>query len=151
MVDVKGSIEVICGCMFCGKTEELIRRLVRARFAKLRVQAFKSAIDDRYNEDDVIQTHQGGKFPCARVIVAGLDQDYLGKPFGPMPYLMSRADRLTKLDAICVVCGDRATKSFLRTKRVGSFGEEPGGFIVGEKDVYEARCRACWNDGINET
>jgi len=170
----KCGLVVSCGPMFCGKSEELIRRLRRAVIAKLKVVAFKHSADDRYSADDKIVTHQKQTFPSIRVnaisqmeqhitedtnvigidevqffdtkivsavemwanqgiqvIVAGLDQDYRGKPFGPMPFLLARADKILKLNAVCMVCGEKATKTL----------------IIGSTEKYEARCRACWNKG----
>jgi len=177
-----GSIEVICGSMFCGKTEELIRRLRRAEIAKQKVQVFKPAIDHRYQAEQ-IASHAGMAFDavpvdCARdildkldktatvigideaqflddevvqivaslaeagirVIVAGLDQDFRGQPFGMMPVLMAAAERVDKLQAICMVCGEPAS----RTQRL--VNGSPARFddpvvIVGAAEMYEARCR----------
>ena len=172
-----GWIEVICGCMFSGKTEELIRRLRRAQIAKQEVAVFKPKIDVRYSPDNitshseqslvaqvvedaseilnkagnaqVIGIDEGQFFKqnlievCnqladsgKRVIVAGLDQDYTGKPFEPMPQLLAIAEYITKTLAICVVCGNPADK----TQRIVSQRER---VIVGAKDIYEARCRKC--------
>ncbi len=171
-----GWIEVVCGCMFSGKTEELIRRMKRAQIARQKVQIFKPAIDTRYGED-CVATHDATKLsstPVAnvemildhlddstrvvgideaqffgeevveiasrlanrgiRVVVAGLDMDYRGKPFGPMPKLLCIAEQVTKLSAICVVCGSPAT----RTQRVSQNEEQ---VLVGATDHYEARCR----------
>lgn len=180
----RGWIEVICGSMFSGKTEELIRRLKRARIANLKVEIFKPAIDTRYheqqivshdenailstpidnsqtilllaNEVDVIGIDEAQFFDdqlpevCdqlaasgARVIVAGLDMDYTGKPFGQIPFLLSKADYITKLHAICVNCGNIASYSF--RKSVGG-----GQVLLGEKDVYEPRCRQCFREGEKE-
>jgi len=177
-----GSVEVICGSMFCGKTEELIRRLRRARIAKQKVQVFKPAIDNRYTEEKVT-SHSGldvDANPVAsageilekldanttvvgidevqffdpgivdvvmnlanqgiRVIVTGLDMDFRGEPFGCMPQLMARAERVDKLHAICMVCGELAS----RTQRL--VDGEPAHFndpvvVVGAQELYEARCR----------
>ncbi|MFN7313416.1 MAG: thymidine kinase [Bacteroidota bacterium] len=178
----KGWIEVICGCMFSGKTEELIRRVNRARIANLKVEIFKPAIDVRYHETEVVSHNSNSvnSVPVAsslnillmqqdadvigideaqffdeeiiyvceqlaqrgvRVIVAGLDMDYLGKPFGPMPALMSIAEYVTKVNAICMVCGDLATHSFRKTS-------DNNQVMLGEKDTYEARCRYCFNEGM---
>ena len=180
----QGHLEVICGCMFSGKTEELIRRLKRATSAKQRVQVFKHAFDDRYDEL-AIASHSGLKLPTVtagrtdelvravepgtavigideiqffpedivfaveevlkrgvRVIAAGLDLDFRGEPFGPMPQLMAIAERVDKLHAICVVCGDLAT----RNQRLidGSPAPAEGPTIqVGGAETYEARCRKC--------
>lgn len=174
----KGWIEVVCGSMFSGKTEELIRRLKRAQIANLRVEIFKPALDNRYDARDIV-SHDGIKIasrPVAkssdilnmvnnidvigideaqffdegivdivnelalkgsRVIVAGLDMDFNRKGFGPMPELLAISDFTTKLHAICVVCGDSANYSY-RT----SASEEK--IVLGEKDVYEPRCRSCY-------
>ncbi len=174
----RGWVEVICGCMFSGKTEELIRRLRRAQIAKQSVVVFKPAIDDRYNSADIVShsmmaipsipvedsrqiaelagDHQvigideaqfirgdlvrtvreladGGK----RVIVAGLDTDYRGVPFEPVPELMCEAETVTKLVAVCHRCGAPAH----RTQRIGGGSER---ILVGGDHFYEARCRECW-------
>jgi len=177
-----GSIEVICGSMFCGKTEELIRRLRRAVIAKQKVQVFKPTIDDRYQKQQVT-SHAGMVFdaipiqksnellnhlneetsvvgideaqffdseivPIAqdladkgkRVIITGLDLDFRGEPFGSMPMLMAKAEKVDKLQAICMVCGEPAC----RTQRL--VNGEPARFddpvvIVGAAELYEARCR----------
>jgi thymidine kinase len=172
-----GWIEVICGSMFSGKTEELIRRLKRAKIANLRVEIFKPAIDIRYDENkvvshdanaiqstpidnsqtillmaqevDVVGIDEAQFFDAEignvcemlalrgiRVIVAGLDMDYLGNPFGQMPNLLAKADYITKLHAICVKCGNIANISYRKTEQVGQV-------LVGEKDIYEPRCRKC--------
>ena len=174
-----GSIEVICGSMFSGKTEELIRRLRRAKFANLRVEIFKPCIDTRYSEDQVVshdstsilstpvdssgsilllsgdvdvvgideaQFFDDGIIDVCkhlasqgiRVIVAGLDMDYLGKPFGPMPALMAVAEFVDKVHAICVKCGDPALHSH-RLSQSDKLVE------LGEKDIYEPLCRHCFN------
>lgn len=180
----RGRIELICGSMFSGKTEELIRRLRRAVIAKQRVQVFKPALDDRYHLEKVI-SHNGLDFearPVAsageigdelaedttvvaidevqffepeivdlcesladegrRVICAGLDTDFRGMPFGPIPDLMARAEEVDKLHAICVVCGEEAS----RTQRL--IDGRPAALndpvvLVGASEVYEARCRRC--------
>lgn len=180
----RGHIELICGSMFSGKTEELIRRLRRAVIARQHVQVFKPAIDDRYHVQRVT-SHNGLGFdaqPVAlardirseldptttvvaidevqffdeeiidlcesladqglRVICAGLDSDFRGVPFGPMPHLMARAEHIDKLHAICVVCGREAS----RTQRL--IDGRPAAFddpvvLVGAAEVYEARCRQC--------
>lgn len=177
-----GSIEVICGSMFCGKTEELIRRLRRATIARQKVQVFKPAIDNRYTVEKV-KSHSGSEFAAipvqvvaqimdhlihdttvvgldeaqffddgivelvkelaergVRVIVAGLDMDFRGEPFGSMPILLSLAEKVDKLHAICMVCGEDAT----RTQRL--VNGQPAHFndpvvIVGAAEMYEARCR----------
>lgn len=179
-----GCIEVICGSMFSGKTEELIRRLRRAQFANLRVEIFKPQIDTRYAAEEVVShdanairstpvsnaasilLYSGdvdvvGIDECQffdsnivdvcqqladsgiRVIVAGLDMDYRGKPFGPMPTLMAIAEYVTKVHAICVKCGDLAHHSHRLTK-------EDKLVVLGEKDRYEPLCRHCFNQ-INTT
>ncbi len=175
----KGRIEIICGSMFSGKTEELIRRLKRAKIAKQRVEIFKPAIDVRYSEEDVVSHDstsvastpvessasillfsseadvvgideaqffdKGLTDVCSqlanngiRVIVAGLDMDYKGVPFGPIPALCAIADEVTKVHAICVKCGQLAYISHRiipNEKRV----------LLGEKDEYEPLCRECYN------
>jgi thymidine kinase len=177
----RGWIEVICGSMFSGKTEELIRRLKRAKIANLKVEIFKPAIDIRYDEINVV-SHDSNYIPSTpidnsqtillmagdvdivgideaqffddeiihvcetlalqgiRVIVAGLDMDYLGRPFGQMPRLLAIADFITKLHAICVRCGNLANISYRKTNAEGQV-------LVGEKDIYEPRCRTCYNEG----
>lgn len=173
----KGWIEVICGSMFSGKTEELIRRLKRVKIANLKAEIFKPAIDIRYDqvkivshdtnfihstpvdnahsillmaqEVDVVGIDEAQFFDeeiayvCEqlalkgiRVIVAGLDMDYLGKPFGQMPNLLAVADYITKLHAICVCCGNIANISYRKTADAGQV-------LLGEKDIYEPRCREC--------
>ena len=173
-----GSVEVICGSMFSGKTEELIRRLKRATFAKQKVEIFKPCIDVRYSEDQVV-SHDSNSIPSTpidspakmlelsndievvgideaqffdrgivdvcrqlansgiRVIVAGLDMDYLGKPFGPMPELMATAEYVTKVHAICVRCGNLAHHSHRLTA-------DNALVMLGEKDTYEPICRHCF-------
>jgi thymidine kinase len=179
---IHGSVEVICGSMFSGKTDELIRRLRRATIARQRVQVFKPAIDVRYAVEkvtshagtdyaaipvekaadirerldeeatviaiDEAQFFDNGIIPVVeelaarrvRVIVAGLDTDFRGEPFGPMPELMARAERVDKIQAICMVCGEPAC----RTQRL--VNGKPARFddpvvIVGAAEMYEARCR----------
>lgn len=183
--DRRGWIEVICGSMFSGKTEELIRRLKRAKIANLKVEIFKPAIDVRYDEVKIV-SHDENKIPSTpvdnsqkilllaqdvdvvgideaqffdseiaevcdelalrgiRVIVAGLDMDYLGQPFGQMPFLMSKADFVTKLHAICMRCGNIANYSYRKIPNDDQV-------LLGEKDVYEPRCRICYNEGKNES
>lgn len=179
-----GCIEVICGSMFSGKTEELIRRLKRAQFAKQKIEIFKPTVDKRYSDLDVV-SHDSTTIPCTpiktparmlnigqdvqvvgideaqffdesiievcqtlanrgiRVIVAGLDTDYLGKPFGPMPGLMAIAEDVQKVHAICVRCGNLANHSHrLSTSRKL--------VVLGEKDVYEPLCRKCYNEAVAE-
>lgn len=174
-----GWIEVITGCMFSGKTEELIRRIRRAQYARLPVVVFKPTIDDRYSQDSVgshsgqrlrsFQVHKSEEIPplvgdaavvgideaqffdpglvrvCEdlanqgrRVIVAGLDMDYLGRPFEPMPQLLAVSEYIHKQLAICVVCGNPADRS----QRIVR-GETR--VLVGETDAYEARCRLHWD------
>ncbi|GAB3546446.1 thymidine kinase [Spirosoma fluminis] len=176
-----GWIEVICGSMFSGKTEELIRRLNRARIAKLNVRIFKPALDTRYHEANIVShsavtiqsipvqtasqiTALAGNCDVVgideaqffdkdivtvcdalanqgqRVIIAGLDMDFSGRPFGCMPQLMSIAEYVTKVHAICVVCGDIAQYSY----RLVPSQER---VLLGETDSYEARCRRCFNLG----
>jgi thymidine kinase len=172
-----GWIEVIAGCMFSGKTEELIRRLRRAQIAKQTVKIFKPRIDIRYSESDIV-SHSEQSLPSIlisdineiielakdaqvvgideaqffsndivdicnrlanqgkRVIVAGLDQDYKGIPFEPMPQLLAIAEYITKTLAICVNCGNPADK----TQRKTTSSER---VVVGAADIYEARCRKC--------
>jgi len=174
----KGWIEVVCGSMFSGKTEELIRRLKRAKIAKQRVEIFKPAIDKRYDESNVV-SHDANSIMSTpvenassilllasevdvvgvdeaqfldmeivdvcnklankgvRVIVAGLDMDYLGKPFGPMPALMSIAEYVTKVHAVCVKCGNLANHSHRITA-------DSNLVLLGEKDSYEPLCRDCF-------
>ena len=177
-----GSIEVICGSMFSGKTEELIRRMKRAQFAKQTVEIFKPCIDVRYSEDKVVShdSHSIHSTPISspsqmlelsndvevvgideaqffdnslievvqtlanrgiRVIIAGLDTDFLGKPFGPMPALMAVAEDIQKVHAICVKCGSPANHSHRLSK-----SEEL--VLLGEKDEYEPLCRHCYNAAI---
>jgi len=177
-----GSVEVICGSMFSGKTDELIRRLVRATIAKQKVQVFKPAIDVRYAVEKVT-SHAGANFDAIpvekaadirtkldadttvvaideaqfmdaevvsiareladkgiRVLVAGLDQDFRGEPFGPMPALMSHAERVDKLHAICMVCGDEASRTQRLVNGKPARYDDPV-VIVGASELYEARCR----------
>lgn len=175
----KGWIEVVCGSMFSGKTEELIRRLKRAQIANLKVEIFKPTIDTRYDVTDVV-SHNDNRIPSTpvensqqilllaqevdvvgideaqffdkempqvaevlagrgiRVIVAGLDMDFLGRPFGPMPDVLAMADFITKLHAICVSCGDIANYSYRKTVSDATV-------LLGETDVYEPRCRTCYH------
>lgn len=176
----RGWIEVICGSMFSGKTEELIRRLKRARIANLRVEIFKPAIDVRYDEQNIVSHDENAiqstpidnsqtilllasdvdvvgideaqffddQLPevCdqlalrgIRVIVAGLDMDYKGKPFGQMPFLLAKADYITKLHAICVKCGNIANYSYRTVLKDGQV-------LLGEKESYEPRCRTCYHE-----
>lgn len=176
----RGWIEVVCGSMFSGKTEELIRRLKRAKIAHLKVEIFKPAVDKRYDElqvvshdantiqstpiensqtillmatgVDVVGIDEAQFFDAeilhvcetlaargTRVIVAGLDMDFTGKPFGPMPGLLAIADYITKLHAICVKCGNIASMSYRKSTQQSQL-------LLGEKDLYEPRCRKCYNE-----
>ncbi len=180
-----GWIEVVCGSMFSGKTEELIRRLRRAQIAKLKVQVFKPIIDSRYSADH-IASHSSQKLLAKavrsaqeildsvekdaqvvgideaqffnqdlvdvcqklanrglRVIVAGLDQDYRGVPFEPIPQLLAIAEYITKNNAICVVCGNPASRS----QRIIPEGDR---VVVGAQEAYEARCRICFDPQLPE-
>ena len=174
----KGWIEVVCGSMFSGKTEELIRRLKRAEFAKLKVEIFKPSVDTRYDENDVV-SHQGTSIRSTpvptsenilllandvdvigideaqffdeqlpmvceklansgiRVIVAGLDMDFAGNPFGPIPALLAKAEYVTKVHAICMNCGDLAQFSHRKIS-------EDKLVLLGEVDEYEPLCRKCY-------
>ena len=176
-----GWIEVVCGSMFSGKTEELIRRLKRARIANQVVKIYKPMIDTRYDEEKVV-SHDSNSVestPVAkaseilkvgdnvnvvgideaqffdaelpdvcqalalrgiRVILSGLDMDYMGKPFGPMPALLSMAEYITKLHAICSHCGNLATHSYRLVPAEDKV-------LLGEKESYEARCRTCYAMG----
>ncbi len=179
-----GWVEVICGSMFSGKTEELIRRIKRAEIAKIKLQIFKPILDTRYSVDHVtshssLKAHarpiqhpeeilglledntrfvaidEAQFFPESiidlshrlanrglRVIIAGLDLDYRGMPFGPMPALMATAEYVTKMSAICMVCGNTAS----RTQRLHAKpqGDSKAQVLVGAEEVYEARCRRCF-------
>ena len=173
----RGWIEVICGSMFSGKTEELIRRLKRVKIANLKAEIFKPAIDMRYDEikivshdtnfiqstpvessqnilllaqgadvvgideaqffdEEIVNVCEQLAMRGIRVIVAGLDMDYTGKPFGQMPNLLAIADYITKLHAICVKCGNIANISYRKSS-------EGGQILIGEKEEYEPRCRNC--------
>lgn len=176
----RGWIEVVCGSMFSGKTEELIRRLKRAKIANLKVEIFKPALDTRYDANDVV-SHDANTITSTpidnsqtillmtqgvdvvgideaqffdeeiihvcetlalkgiRVIVAGLDMDYQGKPFGQMPKLLAIADFITKLHAICMKCGNIANISYRKTAAEGQV-------LLGEKETYEPRCRKCFHE-----
>ena len=175
----RGWIEVICGSMFSGKTEELIRRMRRAQFAKQKVEIFKPAIDIRYHEEDVVSHNDTSihstPVPSSaniillandvevvgideaqffdeelvnvcnqlanngvRVIVAGLDMDYTGKPFGPIPALLATAEYVTKVHAICMQCGNLAQFSHRKTSDTALV-------VLGETDSYEPLCRACFD------
>ena len=177
-----GSIEVICGSMFSGKTEELIRRMKRAQYAKQKVEIYKPCIDVRYSEDLVV-SHDSHSIPSTpidspasmlllssdvevvgideaqffddtivevvqtlanrgvRVIIAGLDTDFMGKPFGPMPALMAVAEEIQKVHAICVKCGSPANHSH----RLSASDDL---VVLGEKDIYEPLCRHCYNAAV---
>src|ERR687892_405929 len=151
-----GWLEVICGPMFSGKSEELIRRLRRAEIAGLRVLIVKPRIDDRYDVAHVV-SHAGAKMRAVavenaadalgkRVVVAGLDRDFRGEPFGPMPVLLCLAEFVDKLNAVCHACGGTAT----RTQRLVDGYPAPfdGATIqIGALDSYEARCAACYRSG----
>ena len=183
MKHTNGSIEVVCGSMFSGKTDELIRRLIRATIAKQKVQVFKPAIDIRYAVEKVT-SHAGSNYDAIpvekaaeirdkldqdttvvgideaqffdpevvqvaeelaargiRVIAAGLDTDFRGEPFGPMPVLMSMAEYVDKLHAICMVCGDDASRTQRLVNGSPAQYNDPV-VIVGASEMYEARCRA---------
>ncbi len=174
-----GWIEVVCGSMFSGKTEELIRRLKRAKIAHQQVGIFKPLLDNRYHQNNIVSHNETTISASAvanaksmleladtfgvigideaqffdedilhvveklanmgkRVIVAGLDMDYAGKPFGPMPKLLSIANFVTKLHAVCMQCGGAASYSF----RISNNTDQ---VVIGEKDHYEARCRSCFH------
>lgn len=180
----RGTIEVITGSMFSGKTEELIRRLRRAQFAGLKVEIFKPSLDNRYSEtrvvshDDksivstpvdnpsailllaedvnVIGIDEAQFFDSSivevcnrladngiRLVIAGLDMDFLGNPFGPMPALLSIAEFVTKVHAICMRCGNLAQYSFRKS-------EEEQVVVLGEKDKYEPLCRNCYNKALKK-
>lgn len=177
-----GFIEIICGSMFSGKTEELVRRLKRAQIARQKVQVFKPVIDNRYSaehvqshdanrilsrpvqsareildlvedntrvvgideaqffDENVVEVAQKLAYRGIRVIVAGLDMDFRGLPFGPMPRLLAVSESVTKLSAVCMVCGAPASRS----QRIAApAGAEDNNVVVGAKDMYEARCRFC--------
>src|SRR6185503_5835445 len=133
----RGWIEVICGSMFSGKTEELIRRLKRVKIANLKVEIFKPAIDIRY--DELPNVCDQLAYHGIRVIVAGLDMDFTGKPFGQMPFLLAKADYVTKLHAICVRCGNIANYSYRKIPNEDQV-------MLGATDAYEPRCRICYNE-----
>jgi len=180
----RGSIEIITGSMFSGKTEELIRRLRRAQFAGLKVEIFKPSLDKRYSETrvvshdeksiistpvdnpsailllagdvDVVGIDEAQFFDNSivdvcnrladdgiRILVAGLDMDFMGKPFGPMPGLLSIAEYVTKVHAICMRCGNLATYSYRKSNE----GQQ---VLLGEKDLYEPLCRSCFNNALKK-
>lgn len=184
-VEKRGSVEVITGSMFSGKTEELIRRLRRAIFAGLKVEIFKPAIDVRYSGERVVSHDEKSIVSTAvdnatsilllisdvdvvgideaqffdnslvdvcnalanngvRVIVAGLDMDFMGNPFGPIPALLSTAEFVTKVHAICMNCGSLGQYSFRKS-------DEAGVVLLGEKDKYEPLCRNCYNKALKRT
>jgi thymidine kinase len=177
-----GWVEVICGSMFSGKSEELIRRVRRAQFAKQQIMVFKPKLDNRYSEESVV-SHNGHSvlakpvetsreieqyveenvdvvaidevqffdeeiIPVVqnlannghRVILAGLDQDFRGEPFGPMPYLMAIAEQVTKLQAVCTVCGSPASRTQRLINGKPAFYDDPV-ILVGASEAYEPRCR----------
>jgi len=179
----RGSIEVITGSMFSGKTEELIRRLRRAQLAGLKVEIYKPAVDKRFSENRIV-SHDDKSFRSVpvesassimllagnadvvgideaqffdnsvidvcnrladngkRIIAAGLDMDFKGNPFGPMPGLLAIAEYITKLHAICMRCGNLAHYSFRKS-------DDPHVVLLGEKDLYEPLCRTCFNKVIS--
>ena len=140
----RGRIEVICGSMFSGKTEELIRRLKRATFAKQQVEIFKPTVDTRYSEEEgLIQVCNKLANNGIRVIIAGLDMDFKGLPFGPMPALCAIADEVTKVHAVCVKCGDLA---YISHRTVP--GEKQ--VLLGEKQEYEPLCRCCYQKALKD-
>ena len=184
LADKRGSIEVITGSMFSGKTEELIRRLRRASFAGLKVEIFKPSLDKRYSETrvvshddksiistpvdnasaillfvgdvDVVGIDEAQFFDASivevcnkladdgiRIVVAGLDMDFMGKPFGPMPALLAIAEYVTKVHAICMRCGNLAQYSFRKS-------EEEQVVLLGEKNLYEPLCRKCYNKALSK-
>ena len=134
----RGWIEVIVGSMFSGKTEELIRRLTRARIAKQSVEIFKPEIDKRYDDVNVV-SHNENSIRSIPIIVAGLDMDFQGKPFGPIPAIMATAEYVTKVHAICMRCGDLAHYSHRTT-------DSEKLVLLGEMDNYEPLCRKCYTD-----
>jgi thymidine kinase len=177
--ELGGSIEVVCGSMFSGKTEELIRRLNRAKIARLKVEIFSPKADTRYAEDALV-SHNSNSIPSTpvenassilllgsdvhvigideaqffddelpdvcnvlankgiRVIVAGLDMDFKGRPFGPMPQIMAMAESVTKLHAVCMRCGNPAVYSYRLVNNDSKV-------LLGEKESYEPRCRICYH------
>jgi thymidine kinase len=177
-----GSIEIICGAMFSGKTEELLRRIRRAQLAKQKVEIFKPAVDNRYDEANIVShdARSVSSTPVSsaarilllvqdadvvgideaqffdkglagvcdelanqgiRVIVAGLDMDFRGKPFGPIPDLMAAAEYVTKVHAICLRCGNLAQYSYRKAA-------DEKLVLLGEKDAYEPLCRVCYNEAL---
>jgi len=185
MIHRTGRVEVICGSMFCGKTEELLRRVRRAIIAKQNVQAFKHSLDDRYNGVQRVTSHDGQNYGAQhvgsaseilplilpettvvaidevqffdeaivdvvneladrdlRVIVAGLDMDFRGEAFGALPKLLCRAEDVTKLHAICVICGEDASRTQRLVNGKPARYDDPI-ILVGAQESYEARCRTC--------
>ena len=181
----KGSIEVITGSMFSGKTEELIRRLRRAQFAGQKVEIFKPSLDKRYSETrvvshddksiistpvdnasailllagdvDVVGMDEAQFFDDSiievcnvladngvRIVIAGLDMDFMGKPFGPIPALLAVAEYVTKVHAICMRCGNLAQYSFRKS-------EDSQVVLLGEKNLYEPLCRNCYNEALKKS
>lgn len=181
----RGTIEVITGSMFSGKTEELIRRLRRAQFAGLKVEIFKPSLDNRYSENrvvshdeksivstpvdnssaillmtgdvDVVGIDEAQFFDKSiidvcnnlanngvRVVIAGLDMDFMGNPFGPVPALLSISEYITKVHAICMRCGSLAQYSFRKS-------DEAQVVLLGEKDKYEPLCRECYNKELKKS
>jgi thymidine kinase len=181
----RGSIEVITGSMFSGKTEELIRRLRRAQYAGLRVEIFKPSLDKRYSENRVVShddksiistpvDHASAILLLSgnvnvvgideaqffdnsivevcnkladngiRVVVAGLDMDFMGNPFGPIPALLAIAEYVTKVHAICMRCGNLAQYSFRKS-------DEDQVVVLGETDKYEPLCRSCYNQAMRKS
>jgi len=181
----RGSIEVITGSMFSGKTEELIRRLRRAQYAGLRVEIFKPSLDKRYSENRVVShddksiistpvDHASAILLLSgnvnvvgideaqffdnsivevcnkladngiRVVVAGLDMDFMGNPFGPIPALLAVAEYVTKVHAICMRCGNLAQYSFRKS-------DEDQVVVLGETDKYEPLCRSCYNQAMRKS
>lgn len=181
----RGSIEVITGSMFSGKTEELIRRLRRSQYAGLKVEIFKPSLDKRYSENrvvshddksinstpvdhasailllsgnvNVVGIDEAQFFDNAivdvcneladngiRVVAAGLDMDFMGNPFGPMPALLAIAEYVTKVHAICMRCGNLAQYSFRKS-------DEDKVVVLGEKDKYEPLCRSCYNEAMKRS
>lgn len=180
----RGSIEVITGSMFSGKTEELIRRLRRAQYAGLKVEIFKPSIDNRYSETRVVSHDENSIVSTPvdnasailllagdvkvigideaqffdnsivdvcnkladngiRVVIAGLDMDFMGNPFGPMPALLAIAEYVTKVHAICMRCGNLAQYSYRKS-------DEAQVVVLGEKDKYEPLCRSCFNKAFGK-
>ena len=188
---LNGGIEVICGSMFSGKTEELLRRVKRTQFARQKVQIFKPQIDNRYSsnhvqshnanrvasrpvekardilrlvddntrvvgideaqffDDSLVDVAQKLAYRGMRVIVAGLDLDFRGLPFGPMPKLLAVAEEVTKLHAVCVVCGAQASRSQRLSRSTGE-AVLTNKIAVGAHDLYEARCRFCHEPDVIE-